>query len=254
MMDTTAEPDSNMSPATAAEQSARAIHDLGATFMLDPQTYAMAAEAGYEGTAFYFGGRGGVLGDVTAQEVADAFIFFPLETAQTNWDSARAVETRSESAKRFANAAHVWATEHLPDAALDYARLAELADVVIQSADGSEAAVFEGWRALEEPSGARELAIHRINALRELRFARHGSAVREVGLEPVQAFMIKTPYMAPVFGWPQPTEDPSEEQKQKWDRAEQLTNERFGQDLAVLDQSQLVEFCQLVNAALEASN
>lgn len=241
-------------PTEAARVSAQAIHDLGATFMLDPQTYVVGAELGYEGTGFYFGGRGGVLGDVSAAEVAEAFIFFPLETTASNWEAAAKIESRAESARRFAEVAHEWARVHLAEDALDYDRLAELAGKVVSAADGSNAPVFAGWRDLEEPSGSRELALHRINALRELRAARHGDAVKAVGLAPVDAFMVKTPYMAPIFGWPAPEGPPSDEHKALWERAEALTNEFFGRDLGVLEPAELSEFCDLANAALAAMN
>lgn len=220
--------------------------------MLDPQTYVVGAAAGYEGTGFYFGGRGGVLGDVPAEAVADAFIFFPLDTTRINWEAVATIETRAESAQRFADVAHEWARVHLPEDAVDYDRLAELAGRVVSAADGSNAPVFSGWRELKEPTGSRELALHRINALRELRAARHGDAVKQVGLEPVDAFMVKTPYMAPIFGWTAPDSPPSDEHRRLWDRAEALTNEYFGQDLAVLEKPELQEFCNLVNAALAA--
>lgn len=239
-------------PTEAARVSAQAIHDLGATFMLDPQTYVVGAELGYEGTGFYFGGRGGVLGDVSAVEVAEAFIFFPLETTTTNWEAAAKIESRDASARRFAEVAHQWARTHLAEGAVDYDRLGALAGKIIAAADGSNAPVFAGWRRLDEPSGSRELALHRINALRELRAARHGDAVKEVGLAPVDAFMVKTPYMAPIFGWATPEGPPSEEHKALWDRAEDLTNEYFGRDLAVLDPAELTEFCDLANAAFAA--
>lgn len=241
-------------PTETARDTARAVHDLGAAFMLDTQTYVDAASAGYEGTSFYFGGRGGVLGDVSAQEVADAFVFFPLETTRSNWEAAAQVESRDASARRFAEAAAKWASAHLPEDALDYARLAELAGKVIDAADGSEAAVFSGWRALPEPEeDPRQLALHRINALRELRFARHGAAVADVDLAPVDAFMIKTPYMAPIFGWAEPTDPPGDEDKAKWERAEELTNEAFGRDLAVLSPAELAEFRDLVIGAQAAA-
>lgn len=239
-------------PTEAARVSAQAIHDLGATFMLDPQTYVVGAEAGYEGTGFYFGGRGGVLGDVSAEEVADAFIFFPLDSTRSNWEAAGAVESRSESAARFARVAHEWARNHLPEDAVDYDRLAELAGRIISAVDGSNAPVFAGWRDLAEPTGDRELALHRVNALRELRAARHGDAIRQVGLAPVDAFMVKTPYMAPIFGWPTPDSPPSDEKKALWEQAEALTNEYFGRDLAALGADELAEFCVLVNAAFAA--
>lgn len=240
-------------PTEAARVSSRAVHDLSATFMLDAETYLTAAQAGYEGISFYFGGRGGVLGEVDSGVVHEAFVFFPAETVSAAWEKAATVESRAEAARRFAEAAHGWAVAHLPDGALDYRRLADLAGKVVAAADGTGAAVFEGWRDLPEPDGERELALHRMNSLRELRAARHARAVEQVGLEPIEAFMVKSPYMAGIFGWPKPESEPDQETVAKWERAEELTNERFGEDLAALDPDELAEFCELAEAARTAA-
>ncbi|MFV0318692.1 MAG: helix-turn-helix domain-containing protein [Microthrixaceae bacterium] len=237
----------------AAERSAGPIHDLAANFMLDAQTYIDAASAGYEGMAFYFAGRGGVLGDVPHAEVTEAFVFFPPESVQAGWEASADVESRAEAAQRFATSAHRWAGEHMATEGIDYDRLSELAGRVIDAADGSDAAVFDGWRSLPEPDGDRELALHRINALRELRHARHGAAVADAGIAPVDAFMVKTPYMAAVFGWPEPDSPPDDEMRAAWEAAEAATNERFGVDLAVLDADELAEFCELVAQAHTAA-
>ncbi len=242
-----------LTPEEAARQSAPAIHDLAANFMLDGATYVAAAAAGYDGIAFYFAGRGGVLGDVDADAVSEAFLFFPPESVRAGWESAADVESRAESAQRFATAAHDWAAGHLPDGAVDYARLAELAGTVVDNADGTDAPVFVGWRNLAEPNDVKALALHRLNALRELRAARHMAAIVETDLEPLDAFMVKTPYMAGIFGWPEPESDPDEETRLRWERAEELTNERFGADLTVLDADELVEFCELAAAAMAAA-
>jgi hypothetical protein len=240
-------------PSDAARESARAVHDLSASFMLDMDTYVAAAAAGSEGTSFYFAGRGGVLGDVDADEVFDAFVFFPHETVHTAWTSAAEVEAPRQSAERFASIGHTWAGAHLPEGAVDYGRLAELAGKVAAAADPTGAPVFAGWRALPEPSDERALALHRMNSLRELRAARHGAAVKQVGLEPVEAFMVKTPYMAAIFGWPEPQGEPDEETKAKWAEAEELTNQAFGRDLAVLEGDELAEFCGLAEEARTAA-
>ena len=58
------------SPSTqASRDSADDIGAIGAMFMLDMDNYVAAASVGYEGLAFYFGGRGGVLGDVPVDDV-----------------------------------------------------------------------------------------------------------------------------------------------------------------------------------------
>ena len=49
--------------------------------MLDPETNAAGLEAGYSSSfAFYFAGRGGVLGDVDADVVHAAFMFFDRDS------------------------------------------------------------------------------------------------------------------------------------------------------------------------------
>ena len=44
--------------------------------MTDPATYAYGAELGFDGMDFYVAGRGGALGDVPADVVTAAFIYF----------------------------------------------------------------------------------------------------------------------------------------------------------------------------------
>jgi hypothetical protein len=241
--------DDRPTPTDTARASARAVHDVAAQFMLDMDTYALGSEAGYDGIAFYYGGRGGVLGDVDADVVTAALVFFPAGTIRTGWEQAGTVESRAAAADRFAAVGHAWARAHLPEGALDYARLAELAGRVEQAADATDAPVFAGWRALPEPSGDRELVLHRMNALRELRAARHGQEVLAAGIEPVEALMVRTPYMADIFGWPEPRPEPDEELRERWQAAEDATDRRFGRDLAVLDAAERAEFAELAEAA-----
>jgi len=238
MSDTTGDSPS----AQASRASADDVGSIGAAFMLDLASYGDAATVGYEGLAFYFGGRGGVLGDVSADEVAVAFCFFPAASVTAGWIQASTVETRHEAAVRFAKAAETWAPKHLPADGVDYDRIAQLAGRVVAAADGAAAPVFDGWRKLPEPVAARELAVHRVNALRELRFARHVAEVRRAGLDPLLAFMVKTPYMADIFGWPEPRPTPTDEDQQAWADVEAATDVAFGADLAVLDPNELTEF------------
>lgn len=232
----------------ASRRSAGAVGDIGARFMLDMDMYGDAATLGYGGLAFYFAGRGGVLGDVDHAVVYETFAFFPAETVREAWESSATVEDRSVSAQRFASYAGSWAAAHLPAEGVDYRRLAELAGKVIDAADAETAPVFAGWRELDEPTGDRELAVHRMNALRELRGARHTAAVCEVGLPPVEAFFIRSPGMAAIFGWETPEEEPSDQARTAWQQAEDLTDDRFGADLAVLDDAELDELCELADA------
>jgi hypothetical protein len=53
------------------------IHDIGTAIYLSPETFALAADWGWSNPfAFYFAGRGGMLGDVPADVVYSAFGWF----------------------------------------------------------------------------------------------------------------------------------------------------------------------------------
>ena len=119
----------------AARDAAGPVHDLAAAFMFDGATYEAAAADGYDGIAFYYAGRGGVLGDVDADVVSEAFVFFPPATIRAAWDGSADIEDRADAAARFAACAAAWAGAHLPEGAIDYARLADLAGRVVAAAD-----------------------------------------------------------------------------------------------------------------------
>lgn len=241
-----------MTPEEAATATAEAISGLASHFMLDPATYAAASELGFTGMDFYAVGRGGALGDVDADVVAAAFVFFNPEAIRAAWSGGRSVMEPRDAAQHWATAAHTWAEEHIPRE-LDTARLAQLAGRMCAAADAAGAPVFAGWRALPEPGEDRSkaLALHRLNGLRELRHALHGGAVLATGLAPVQALMVRQPFMAPVFGWQDPA--PSGEAEQAvWDAAEAATNRAFGRAFEALDDEERAEFVQLVNELQKA--
>ena len=244
--------DAHPTPIETARRTARTIGDLPANFMLDGETYRAAAEVGYEGMAFYYAGRAGVLGDVDARVVTEAFVFFPPTSVEVAWTSSAEIEPRDASARRFAGALATWTDAHMPTDALDYQRLADLLGIVIRKADPTGAPVFAGWRVLDEPDDPRALALHRLNALRELRAARHGAAVLEVGLAPLEALMVKTPFMADVFGWPEPRPEPDETLRERWQSAEDETDRRFAEDLAALDGAERAELEALLDDARRA--
>jgi hypothetical protein len=240
-------------PTETARASADAVRGLASLFMFDGRTYAGAAEAGYEGLAFYFCGRGGVLGDVDAAEVADAMVFFAPVTVAAGWVSGAAVESRAEAAARWAEACAAWARAHLPEDGLDLTRLAELAGRVVEAADPAGAPIFAGWRSLPVPDESRAAALHQLNALRELRNARHAVAVAEAGLQPLEAVMVRSAHMVGIFGWPEPHPEPDEAVTARWQAAEDVTDERFGVDLAVLSAAERAEFVDLAAAAAAAA-
>jgi len=236
-----------MTPEQAATATATTLPVLGSHFMLDAATYAGGAELGFDGIDFYTTGRGGALGDVDADVVSAAFVFFNPGHVRRSWQAGRAVMDPTEAARHWATACHDWGRAHLPDD-LDSTRLAELAGKVVASASPAGAPLFGGWRALPEPDDPSALAMHRLNGLRELRGAIHGAAVVASELTPLEAVMVKQPYMAQVFGWTEPF--PAVDAKHDaWSSAESATDRSFGRALTALDEAELVELVELVGAA-----
>jgi helix-turn-helix protein len=232
----------SITPEQAAHEARDAIVSVVSGFMTDPATYAFGAELGFEGMDFYVAGRGGALGDVPADVVTAAFVFFEPGTVRAAWERSASVMTRRRAAEEWAARCHAWAREHLPEDR-DWPTLTNLLGRVSDAAQVAGAPVFAGWRTLPEPADARELALHRLNGFRELRGAMHGAAVLTVGLRPIEAISVRSPAVLKVFGWSDERADPAP-LNERWALAEARTDRMFGRHLAVLDgaeRSALVE-------------
>jgi hypothetical protein len=159
---------------------------------------------------------------------------------------------RLEAGAAFARCGHEWAREHLPDD-VDCARLAEVAGQVVARANPAGAPVFAAWRRLPVPDDPKAAALHQMNALRELRMAMHGAAVIAHGVRPLEALMVRAPYMAGIFGWEEPHPDP-EPARAAWEQAEAATDRAFGAHLALLDDAGRDDFVRLAADAHAATS
>ena len=233
-----------MTPEQAAHDIREAVVRVPGGFMTDAATVARGAELGFEGLDFYAAGRGGVLGEVPADVVVAAFVFFAPELVRASWARSAAVMPRERAAREWAAVAHQWAAAHLSDD-VDWSSLAALLGRVVSAAPVAGAPLFAGWRLLDEPEELKALVLHRLNALRELRGALHGAAVLTVGLAPVEAIVVRTPAMLGVFGWPEPHPDPKG-LHDRWNLAEARTDRMFGRHLGVLDDDERTELVEIL--------
>jgi hypothetical protein len=189
-----------------AEQTVQAadklVHDVGSVWMLHPETHARGAALGYpKPMAFYFTGRGGVLGDVDASVIAAAMGWFHPGLVRLMWERGLAVADAREGARRYARACAEWADDHLADfAGAD--RFAELAEKLVTSADDSGLPLFAGWRAEPLADGGPARALQLVHVLREWRGALHLVATTAAGLSPLEAILTNEgPGQARFFGW-----------------------------------------------------
>lgn len=241
-----------MTPEEAAVASADAVSNLTSRFMLDAATYMHGGSLGFEGMSFYTSGRGAVLGDVDAEQVTQAFVFFHPDNVKQNWDGGADVMPRAQAALEFMTCCTKWGEEHLPDD-LDARRLGDLAHKVAANADGFDAPIFEGWRHLTAPNEPKAAAVFHMNALRELRFALHGQAILALGISPQDAVLHRQPHMYALFGWGDPS-GASAEIAADWNKAEDMTNAGMAKALSVLTPEELDEFVALANAANAATS
>lgn len=232
-----------MEPIETAEATARCVRDFTAAFMVDPATYVKGAELGFAGADFYFAGRGGVLGDTPGPVVTAAFVFFAGEAVEAAWERSAPVASRADAAAAFAEAGHTWARSHLAgDEVLEAAAVvARIGAKVVDTADVAAAPLFAGWRALAVPDDPAGAAHHQLNALRELRGALHGGAVRAMGITPREAVAMSDPHMAPIHGW---SDDfaVDESRRSRLVQAEAMTNAAMAGAFAVLDAEQAKAF------------
>ncbi len=234
----------------AATRTATAVSQVGSHFMLDGNTYKRGAELGFQGLDFYVTGRGGLLGDVDAVVVCAAFTFFEPGAVRTLWEQGRSVMPVGEAAAAFADCCTSWAQANVPDD-LDVGRLADLAGQLVTAANPACAAVFAGFRALPVPEDPKAAAVHQMNALRELRLGLHGAAVVASGLTPLQAMSVRTPQMAPLFGWPDVADTTG--LQDTWDGAEERTNVAMAHAFEALDDTERAELVELAGALHEAT-
>lgn len=243
-----------MQPIELAEATADTVREFTAAFMVDMATYQRGAELGYAGADFYFAGRGGVLGDTTGAVVAAAFVFFTADSVTEAWDRSETVASRADAAAQFAETGHTWARDHLTgDDVLEAAGVvARLGAKIVAAADGAGAPLFVGWRGLPVPDDAPAAAHHQLNALRELRGARHGGAVLAMGITPREAIAMADPHMAPIHGW---TDNfaVDEDRRALLEQAEAMTNTAMTGAFAALDDTeadQFAEACAVLHAQL----
>jgi hypothetical protein len=234
-----------VTPEQASHETRDAVAAWTGLFIQDAATFTRGTELGFEGMDFYVGGRGGALGDAPADVVVAVFTFFGAELVRDAWNRAGKVMLRAEAARAWADAAHAWARS-LPDT-VDWTRLAELAGRVVASAPEQGAPLFAGWRTLPEPTDAPALAVHRMNALRELRGALHAAAVLTVGLTPADAVAAFNPRLLPVLGWPA-THGDLAPLKERWQLAEARTDRMFGRHLGVLEPDEREAFVDICKA------
>jgi hypothetical protein len=245
---------SDTSTLEAARAAGGPIEEIGALYMLHPETFARSTENGYPHPfAGYFAGRGGVLGDADASTVNAVFAVFEPNVVKMFWEQGLAVHGAAGGAAVYNDQVAEFARRHLSGAeGLD--RIVELGQRVVDSAPVLGMPLFAGWKSMPLAEDAPARALQVMFKLRELRGSVHMAALAMSGLTPIEAHMLNrgAEYCA-FFGWPEPfaTGEGKEANRQA---AEDATNRRMAEIMGTaLTVEEMHELGRLASAALSTA-
>jgi hypothetical protein len=208
------------------------IHDIGSAIYMSRDVAAWAAEWGWSNPfAFYFAGRGGMLGDVGADVVYAAFGWFEPKAVRSMYTEGAGVAGAHTAAARMAEAHAKWGDKH-------YAAVEGLDDItavseeVVAALEGSAIPLFAGWRDAPRSETTAGRAAQLMQMLREWRGGLHLVATTAMGLSPLEAILTNEgPGQAKFFGWPEPFPDVAP-LRTRHDQAEEITDQLCAASLA----------------------
>lgn len=208
------------------------IHDIGSAVYLSPDVAAWAAEWGWTNPfAFYFAGRGGMLGDVGHDVVTSAFGWFAPSAVQAMYSEGLGVASATAAAARMAEAHGKWGEKHY-EAVEGVDEIVDVTEELVDALEGSAIPLFVGWRDAARAESAPGRAAQLMQILREWRGGIHLVATTAVGLSPLEAILTNEgPGQAKFFGWSEPFPD-SAAIKAKHDEAEEITDRLCASALA----------------------
>ncbi len=156
---------------------------------------------------FYAGGRGGVLGTSSWEQVHSAFAFFPPEIVQGAWETVTAWGDPGAMAGHYADGLTAFSNAVFPAEAA--ATFATVGQKVIDSITPLGYPLFVGWRAMERPSEVSSAAGIVMMTLRELRGDLHIQDIAAAGISPLEAEVVARGLDGiSLHGWQPPYPDP----------------------------------------------
>jgi hypothetical protein len=208
------------------------IHDIGTAIYLSPDVFGWAAGWGWSNPfAFYFAGRGGMLGDVGPEVVTSALGWFEPNAVNAMYSEGIGVSGAPDAAARMAEAHSMWGRKHYGDVeGLD--DIVAITEEMVDGLEGSAIPLFAGWRNATRCGTPAGRAAQLMQILREWRGGLHLVATTAVGLSPLEAILTNEgPGQAKFFGWSEPFADFTAI-KAKHDEAEEMTDRLCASALA----------------------
>ena len=180
-----------MDSTLSAQQLADPMGTVGMMYYFDKGTVAAGKEIDLDVVSFYALGRGGVLGDIPAEEVDDIFFFFKTGAITAMYGGGRAKQTAEVGARAHLAAADDYARRTfgaIPTETLEAFNAAAAA--LIATLPSGRWPIFDGYRTFDFPSDVVAIAMRNAILLRELRGGVHTDAVKDAGLTPAEACFL----------------------------------------------------------------
>ena len=231
----------------AVQSTSVPIHDIGTAIYLSSDVFGWAGEWGWSNPfAFYFAGRGGMLGEVNTEVVTSAMGWFSPDAVAPMYSEGIAVAGAQRAGERMAEAHAKWGDKYY--AAVDgLERAVAISEEAVQGLEGSAIPLFVGWRQCPKATSAAGRAAQLMQMLREWRGGLHLVATTAVGLSPLEAILTNEGEgQAKFFGWNGPFADVTAI-KGKHAEAEAMTDRLCAASLArALPVEKLPEFVAAV--------
>ena len=195
--------------ALAAVQSTSVpIHDIGTAIYLSSDVFGWAGEWGWSNPfAFYFAGRGGMLGEVTPDVVSSAMGWFSPAAVAAMYAEGAGVAGARGAAERMAEAHAKWGDKYYAGVDGLDGKVAVVEEAV-SGLEGSAIPLFVGWRQAPKSDTPAGRGAQLMQMLREWRGGLHLVATTAVGLSPLEAILTNEGEgQAKFFGWSEPFGD-----------------------------------------------
>jgi hypothetical protein len=233
----------NQAALAVVRRTSAPIHDVGTAIYLSPDVLGWAAEWGWTNPfAFYFAGRGGMLGDVSHDVVTSAFGWFEPNAVKAMYSEGAATAGSTQAAARMAEAHSKWGRKHFAGVKglEDHVGVAE---ELVDGIEGAAIPLFVGWRNAARCDTAAGRAAQLMQMLREWRGGLHLVSTTAAGLSPLEAILTNEGEgQAKYFGWAEPFPE-IESIRAKHEEAETMTDRLCAQTLArALDESKFSAF------------
>ncbi|TNC47051.1 SCO6745 family protein [Mumia zhuanghuii] len=172
---------------TTANPWRETLNSLGSTFMTSSLIRAASKEAGMPGSALYFRGRVGILGDVSTQTAYDVQAIFPRRVVDTIWERSADV-TAEKAVGLYLDACHRWGRDNIVENGAS-TRAAALLETVLDEAALAPMLLAQGWQRASRPDDVPARLAQAAMAVREIRGGLYFAALALVGL-PVPSAML----------------------------------------------------------------